>query len=461
MKYDIVIVGGGPGGYVAAIYAARQKVKVALIEQAELGGTCLNWGCIPTKALLHSASLFQAIKSADKFGIVAEKVAIDWAKMQNHKATVVKNLIGGVTGLLRANGVDVINGRGSLVGNHEIAIADGQRESLLEADNIILATGSQPVHVPIPGSDLAGVVTSKEALSFPTLPKSMAIIGGGVIGIELGFLYNTLGCKVTIVEMLEEILPRQDLEIVKCVRNFLEKQGIAIRTAASARDIEQTAAGLQLTYTMNGETDCITVEKVLMAVGRRPDFSAVGQMPLLMTKTGLVVDDYLRTSIPNIFAIGDVTGKSMLAHVASHQGITAVQNALGLSVKMDYSVIPSCIYTQPEVACVGLTEEEARDRFGDNMRVARFPFAASGKALAMGESEGFVKIVSEGRYNEILGVHIVGPHATELIAECATAIKLECTVDELAQTIHAHPTLSEAVMETAAVLLGHPIHVLA
>ncbi|MDN5311775.1 MAG: dihydrolipoamide dehydrogenase [Thermoanaerobacteraceae bacterium] len=459
MPYDIAIIGGGPGGYVAAIYAGKKKAKVCLIERDELGGTCLNRGCIPTKALIHSANIVSEIKQAKRFGIITRDVQIDWNTIQKNKETIVKTLTKGVENLLKANGVKTYKGTAKLLDKNtiEITYQTGQKEAIT-AQKIILATGSSPVIIPIPGYDLPGVITSDEALSLEELPESMLIIGGGVIGIELGYIYNTMGVDITIVEMLPQILPRQDEEIQKELRKILERQGIKIYTSSKVKAIEKTEDKLITTFETQEGVKQITTDRVLMAAGRKPNTEAVKDLNLDIQKTGITVDEYLRTNIQNIYAIGDVTGKSMLAHVASHQGITAAKNALGQNKKMDYKVIPGCIYTSPEVASVGLTEEEARQKYKDNIKIGRFPFIASGKALTLGERQGFVKIISDSKYNEILGVHILGPNATELAAEAALAIKLECTAEELADTIHAHPTLSEAVMEASFDLLGEPIH---
>lgn len=458
MHYDIAIIGGGPGGYVAAIYAGKKKAKVALVEKGELGGTCLNRGCIPTKSLIHGANLLQAIKSAKDFGITADNVNIDWDKLQKKTSRIVKTLTKGVENLLKANNVTVMQGRAKLSRKNTIEISGETGQSTITADNIILATGSVPTLVPIPGKELQNVMTSDQALFLGEIPSSILIIGGGVIGLEIGYVYNSFGCRITVVEMLPEILPRQDKEISLELKKQLERQGIEIYTDSMVRKIREKDGILQTVIETKEGTKTVDSEKILMATGRAPAVDAFKDIGLHIEKSGVVVDEYLKTNIDNIYAVGDVTGKSMLAHVASHQGITAVKKILGENEKIDYKAIPSCVYTSPEVASVGMTEDEARRLFRDNIRVGRFPYAASGKAKTLGEVNGFVKIISESKYNEILGVHIVGPSATELIAEAVLAIKLECTAEELANTIHAHPTLSEATMEAAFDLLAEPIH---
>jgi len=378
--------------------------------------------------------------------------------LQKKTSRVVKTLTSGIQNLLSANKVTVIQGFAKLSDKNTIHISSSTGQSTITADNIILATGSVPTLVSIPGHNLQNVITSDQALFLEQIPSSMLIIGGGVIGLEIGYIYKTFGTKVTIVEMLPEILPRQDEEVSKELRKHLERQGIKIYTNSTVRDIKEQDGILQTTFDTREGTKTIDSEKVLMATGRAPVVDAFRDLGLIIEKTGVAVDEYLKTSIDNIYAVGDVTGKSMLAHVASHQGITAVKNILGEKQKIDYKAIPSCIYTNPEVASVGMTEQEARRIFKDNVKVGRFPYAASGKAMTLGERTGFVKIIAESKYNEILGVHIIGPSATELAAEACLAIKLECTAEELTNTIHAHPTLSEAVMEAAFDLLAEPIH---
>lgn len=458
MHYDIAIIGGGPGGYVAAIYAGKKKAKVALVEKGELGGTCLNRGCIPTKSLIHGANLLQAIKSAKDFGITADNVNFDWGLLQKKTYRIVKTLTKGVESLLAGNNVTVIRGTAKLSDKNTINILTDTEQSTITADNIILATGSVPTSVSIPGHNLQNVITSDQALFLKQIPSSMLIIGGGVIGLEIGYIYNTFGTRVTIVEMLPQILPRQDEEISSELKKHIERQDIKIYTDSQVREIEEKDGVLRTVFETKYGVQTIDSEKVLMATGRAPIVDAFKDLGIKMEKSSVVVDEYLKTSIDNIYAVGDVTGKSMLAHVASHQGITAAKNILGEKQKIDDKAIPSCIYTSPEVASVGMTEQEARRIFKDNIKVGRFPYAASGKAMTLGERSGFVKIIAESKYNEILGVHIIGPNATELIAEAVLAIKLECTAEELANTIHAHPTLSEAMMEAAFDLLAEPIH---
>lgn len=455
-QYDIIIIGGGPAGYPAAIYAARNKAKVAIVESEEFGGTCLNKGCIPTKTLIKSASLLNEIKAARQYGINVDGLSFEWKNVLENKNKVVKSLTRGVSSLLKQNGVDIYKGKGVLLDKNTVKVY-GVKEENLTGRKIIIASGSEPVTIPVPGAELEGVITSNEALNLKELPKSMVIIGGGVIGVELGYVYKSFGVDVTIIEMLPDILPRQDSDAIKVVKDSLLKEGIKIFTEAKLLSLEKRDKMLCVNYETKGEVICMEAEKVLISIGRKPEISVINSLPIECDKRGIVVDDYMRTSMDGVYAVGDVTGKSMLAHVATHQALTAVKNALGHERKMMYSVIPSCIYTNPQLASVGLTEEEAKERFG-SIKIGKFPFSASGKAKTIGETNGFVKIISDTKWNEILGVHIVGTHATELIAEAALAMKMECTAEEIAETVHAHPTMSESLMEAAEDLLGYAIH---
>lgn len=458
MHYDLLVIGGGPGGYVAAIYAAKKGMKVGLVEKGELGGTCLNRGCIPTKALSHGASLYQSIKNAGDFGVFPENVRVDWRALQDKKAAVIGTLRRGVENLLKANGVTVFRGEAVVESPDTVRVLYRDGEQRLTAESLILATGSEPVVIPFPGHDLPGVITSEEALSLSEIPSSLLIVGGGVIGMEMASIYNALGSEVAVVEMLPHILPRVDEEISAELKRQLEKRGVRIYTETRLESVEREGGKLKACIDTSGQSRYISAEKVLVAVGRRPVTGAFEGLGLKLERGWVAVDEGMRTSIEKVYAVGDITGKYQLAHVASHQGMVAAGNAAGENRAMDYRAVPSCIFTDPEVASVGLTEREARDQYGDGVKVGRFPFVASGRALTLGDTRGFVKIVADSRWNEILGVHIIGPGATELIAEAVLAIKLECTAEELADAIHAHPTLSETLMEASLDLLRIPIH---
>lgn len=460
MAKNITIIGGGPGGYVAAIRAAQLGAQVTLIEKDTLGGTCLNRGCIPTKALLQSADILAEIRNAAAFGISAEKVSLDFSAVTKRKEAVVKQLVAGVTSLMRKNNINVIKGIGTLIDAKTVGIL-GESDKI-SADSIIIATGSKPSTVPIKGIDEPGVITSDEALTMEQLPKSTVVIGGGVIGLEFAQILHKMGSKVTIVEMMPQILPTEDTEIANALENILKKDGMEIFTNATVTSIRSAKPDEKVvsftTKDGNGEQERIA-EKVLLSVGRRPDTDDLGvnNLSLAVDKGRLVVNERMETNIPGVYAIGDVIGGLMLAHVAMEEGKCAVENSLGADCKMDYRATPRCVYTSPEVAGVGLTEAEAKEEYSD-IKVGRFPFKASGRALILNETAGMVKIITDAHYGQILGVHILGPQATELIAEAVLGIKMEATFDDIASTIHAHPTLSEAMMEAALNAGGKTIH---
>jgi len=369
MNFNIAVIGGGPGGYVSSIYASKNKAKVVLIEEKELGGTCLNAGCIPTKALIHSASLIQEIREAERFGITFENMRYDWNAIQNNVRNTVRTLSKGVESLLKANGVCVIKATPKLLNENTIQITNESEKKILTAEKIIIATGSTPIKIPIPGNDLPNVITSEQALFLEKPPSSITIIGGGAIGLEIAYIFNSFGVDTNIIEMLPEILPGKDEQLSKQLRQALMKQGIKIYTNSKVKEIKQQDNCLMSVIENKDGTKAIESEYVLMAVGRKPNFSAVEGIAVERHKTGIAVDDYLRTSVKNIFAIGEVTGKPMLAHVASHQGIIAANNALNAKRQIEYTVIPSCIYTKPEIAS-----------YKDNIKVGVFPLSASGKA---------------------------------------------------------------------------------
>jgi dihydrolipoamide dehydrogenase len=460
-KTKIIVIGGGPGGYVAAIRAAQLGGAVTLVEQANLGGTCLNVGCIPTKSLLHTAEVYQTAKDGADCGVISE-VKLDFAKAQKHKEAIVQKLVGGVKGLLAANQVTVVSGTASFQDATHIQVVNEKGESqVLVADKIIIATGSAPMLPSIPGVESPQCLDSTDALNLKTIPQSLLIIGGGVIGVEIATIYSALGCKVTIVEMLPAILPLIDAEVTKLLAATLQRQGVAIYTSAQVKTITDSGRTAQVRVKPRDgqEIDLIT-EKVLVCVGRKVNtaglnLSAAG---IKADKGKIVVDDRMRTNVKGIYAIGDCTGGSMLAHVASVQGEIAAENALGHKHTFDLKTCPSCVYTNPEIAAVGLTEKQASEQ-GLEYTVGRFPLAANGKSLIMG-GLGLIKLIAGKQYGEILGVQIIGLRATDLIAECALAIRMEATLDEFAATIHAHPTVSEAVREAALAAEGRAIHIL-
>ena len=459
-KCDLVIVGGGPAGYVAAIRASQLGSKVILIEKDALGGTCLNRGCIPTKALLHSIDVLESVRKGKDYGVNVMEFSIDFTKMMSRKNDVVNTLVGGVNYLMKSNAIEVIKGTGKVISSTEVAV-DGEQQETVEATRIILATGSVSSTVPIPGVDGSGIITSNEALQLAEIPASLLIIGGGVIGVEFATIFAKLGTKVTIVEMLPQIIPTEDQELSASLKRALERDGVRIFNNTQVNRIEDDPKGGKLISVVTGEEEQkLIAELVLVAVGRKPNIEGLGLESLgVKTERGrIIVNDTMETSIPGIYAAGDAIGGILLAHVAFAEGEAAAENALGGKSVMDYKAVPRCIYTMPEVAAVGLTENQAKEK-GLNLKAGKFPFAANPRALILGQPGGFIKILSDTDSGEIFGIHIFGPQATELIAEAALAMRMEMTVSEISSTIHAHPTLSEAMRETALDAEGIAVHI--
>lgn len=458
MEFDVIVIGGGPGGYVAAIRAAQLGAKVAVVEKDSLGGTCLNRGCIPTKALVASAELVHQLKNAATFGINVDGFSVDFRRVMARKEEIVEGLVKGIAFLLSRHKIESISGFGKLVapGTVEVHKEDGTVEQLT-GKNIIIATGSEPALITALGYNGKTVITSNEALELEDIPKSLLIIGGGVIGCEFASIFNEFGTEVTIVEAMPNILPLVDNEISRRLTMIMKKKGIAIKTKAMISSVVEEEGGIKATLETGEE---IRAEKALISIGRTFNTKGLGLENVgvaLGAKGEILVDDYLRTNVPGIYAIGDVTNKIQLAHVASAQGLVAVENIMGGNRVMDYSVVPSCIFTMPEIGTVGITSQEAKAR-GINAKVGKFPFTALGKARCMEETDGNVKIITDAETDKVLGVHIFGPHATDLIAEAALAIQLGATAKEIAQTIHAHPTLAESMMEAAENVHGLSIH---
>lgn len=454
--YDIAIIGGGPGGYVAAIKAAQVGKKVLLIEKDKVGGVCLNYGCIPTKTLLHSAKLYDNMINSYDYGILIEdksSIIIDWNKMLKRKDSVVKRLVGGVEGLLKKNKVDVIYGIAKSVKKSSLIVNDEK----VEYKNLIIATGSSVLNPDISGLkesvEEGYAIDSTGAISLDKIPKSMIILGGGVISIEFATLYNNLGTEVTIIQRSGEILKFLDKDVRTLIHKHLIKRGVKIITDTSIRNIKDGS----VVFEHKGETKTVTGEKILLSLGRKANISAFEELDLKTNSKGVIVNDHMQTNVKNVYAIGDVNGKYMLAHVASAEGIVAVNDIIGEKEKINYNKIPSCIYSSPEVGVVGLSEEEAIKE-GHDVIISMFPLSANGKALAEGESTGFVKLVADKTYGEVLGVHIVASHATDMIAEAVATLELEGTIHDLAKTVHPHPTLSEIVMEAAHGAIDKPIH---
>ena len=459
---SVVVVGGGPGGYVAAIRAAQLGGKVTLIEKNKLGGTCLNVGCIPTKVLLHAAEALTEAKHMDNLGIQVSVNGIDWKAVQSRKEAVTNQLVSGVTGLMKANKIRVIEGTASFASKTalEVVKKDGTKENV-PFDKVILATGSVPAVPPIPGvKENAACVDSTGALAFDHVPETLLVIGGGVIGMELATAYSRFGVKVTVVEAMPKLLPMMDGELTAMLRKKMEASGVTILTEAKVQSVEAAPVGAKVQVEVGGKVESFEAEKVLVAVGRRTDTEALGldKVGIAHDRGRITVNDKMETNVPNIYAIGDCLGKVMLAHVASAQGEVAAENALGETAVYDGKTNPSCVYTDPEFAGVGLTEEKAKEE-GIPYQVGKFPLMANGKALIMNGGEGMIKFIIGKEYGEVLGVHILGPRATDLIGECALAIGMEATVDEIYATIHAHPTVTEAVREAALAATKRAIHI--
>lgn len=459
MSKAIIVIGGGPAGYVAAIRAAQLGAKVTLIEKYSVGGTCLHWGCIPTKTLLRTAEVYHLVKHASDFGIEAEVGGIKVDVMHHRKQCITCALEKGIHQLLKGNCVEVIHGTASFVSDKTLSVADAKGEvQHVSGDYIILATGSVSSLPPIQGIDLPGVLTSNDMLHFQSIPKSLAIIGGGFIGLEFASLFSTLGSQVTVIENLSQVLPHVDSDLVKRFLPMMKKKGIQFYTSSKVNSILQSDTELTVSVdTPKGPIE-INSAQVLVATGRKPytEGLSLSAMQINMNGSSIAVNENFETSVAGVYAIGDVNGKSMLAHAASHQGIIAVEHIFGISHNTNM-VVPCCIYTLPEIAFVGMTEDEAKEQ-RISYQVSKFLFGANGKALAMGEGEGMVKVISDQHTKKIIGVHMMGPHATDLISEGVLAITKGFTPQDLAPVIHAHPTLSEVFYEAVLGLDKIGIH---
>ena len=467
-QYDIAVIGAGPAGYIAAISGAQMGASVILFEKSVLGGTCLNRGCIPTKTYLKGAEIIHHIRMSERYGIVSNtEYSMDMKKAVGNKNAVVKQLTQGVGALLRSNGVEVVYGdaclaaaesgceRAKQVSGLKVVVCGGQE---YVAHNVLLCGGSKAGRIPIPGIDHENVLTSDEILDLEQLPKRLGIIGGGVIGCEIGAAFSAYGCEVTIIEEQERILPQMDVEISESLRETFQRDGIRVLTASRVRSIKHASGECVLVCEND---DRITVDKILLSIGRTADLSCLGAFKeqIALERGYVHTDEFLQTSIPGIYAPGDINGKSMLAHAAFKMGEAAAKNAMGERISCDLCHIPGCIYTLPECAGVGLTQEQARRQMGaDQILVGRFPFAANGRALACGAGTGFVKVIVGRTYQELLGVHIFGGMATEMIAEAASLMAAEVLADEIGEMIHAHPTFSEAFMEACADATGQSMH---
>ncbi|MHB1393576.1 MAG: dihydrolipoyl dehydrogenase [Clostridia bacterium] len=450
--YDVIVIGGGPAGYIAAIKASQLGGSVALVEKDTVGGTCLNRGCIPTKAYLKNAEIIDNLKSYAERGILIDtkSLNIDMEKAVAYKNSIVSSLTTGVDGLLRSNNVKIYSGVGRITGEKQVTV---NGNVVLSGGSIILSGGSKAARISMPGIESPLVLTSDEALDLNRIPESLAIIGGGVIGIELATIFQAYGTLVTVIEIADRILPGMDEEISDTLSKVLRDKGVELLTGVRLERISETEGGLKLD--IQGR-EPLNAEVALLSIGRVPELEGLGEMRLEMEKGRIKVNEYMETSIKGIYAPGDINGIRMLAHAASKMGETAALNAMGVKAAFKLRNIPACVYTMPEAASIGLTEAQVRDR--RDISIGRFPFAANGRALTAGEGEGFIKIIADSRYGEILGMHILGPGAAELINEAAVLMEMEITVHELSETVHGHPTYSEAIVEAAADCLGRSLH---
>jgi dihydrolipoamide dehydrogenase len=464
-RKDLVVIGSGPGGYVAAIRAAQLGLDVAVIEKdPQFGGTCLHRGCIPTKALLHTSSLFHEIRRSNDFGVEVGEPVVNVEKTQSYKNAVVDRNARGIEFLFKKNKIEGVRGTGRLTGPSTVEVTGNGERRIFSARFVLVATGSVPRELPVASTDGRQVVNSDHILNFDRIPKSLVIIGSGAVGSEFASIFNAFGSQVTLVEMLPRILPLEDAEISKELRRTFKKRKIEVLTDSTLLGVERQANEVEVMLQKGDRPESIDAEMLLVATGRAPVTSDLGleSIGVALDRGYIPVNEYMQTRVSGIYAIGDVVNTPWLAHVASAEGIVAAEHmATGFSRPLNYERVPSVTYCEPEVGSVGLSEEVARERAGEKgweIAVGKFPFSASGKAAIEGKTDGFVKIVRETKYDEVLGVHIIGPRATDLIAEACVALQLESTAEEIYRTIHAHPTLSEAVAEAAHASHGHSLH---
>ncbi len=464
-QYDLIVIGGGPGGYVAAIRAAQLGQRVALVERDNLGGTCLNWGCIPTKALLKNASVVETIRHANEYGIQVEKFSADFGKAIDRSRVVSNRLVKGVEFLMKKNKIEVVKGEATLTARDRVVISraidrtdDGRG---LTAPNIIIATGARPISIPGLPIDGTDVITSREALELRELPSPIVVVGAGPIGMEFAYVYRAYGAEVTVIEMLPHLLPREDAEVSVEVAKAMQRLGVKFRVNTKVESAQKVGARVRLKVSSDGKTEEIDAQKVLVAISVKPNSENLGleALGVQITRGAIKVDEQMQTNVPGIYAIGDVTMQLPLAHVASAQGVIAAETLAGKETRaLNLNRVPRCTYCNPQVASLGLTEAQAKEQ-GYDSRVGKFPFRANGKALGINEYEGFVKLVVDKKYGEILGAHLVGPEVTDLTGELSLAQSMELTPLELAHAVHAHPTLTEVIAEAALDALGQAIHI--
>ncbi|MCK6628171.1 MAG: dihydrolipoyl dehydrogenase [Anaerolineae bacterium] len=455
--FDTIVIGSGPGGYVAAIKASQLGQKTAIVEKEHLGGICLNWGCIPTKALLRNAEVVNLLKEGKTFGFSFDNLKVDYSAAQQRSRQVSQRQAKGVAFLMKKNNIQVIDGFGTLKSPTEVDV-NGETHT---AKNIIIATGARARSIPGVTIDGQKLLTYHQALELTEVPASLIVVGAGAIGMEFAHVFRSYGAEVTVVEMLPRVLPLEDEEISQEVAKQFGRNGIKVKTGAKVEKVETEGEGVTLTISQNGQTETLKADKALIAIGVAPNSENMGLETVgVKTERGFIqINERMQTSVPNIYAIGDVTGKLALAHVASAQALVAAEAIAGHETRpLNYINMPRCTYCYPEVGSVGLTEAQAKEK-GYDVKTGKFPFMPNGKAVGLAETVGFIKIVAESKYNEVLGVHMVGPHVTELLAGPTGMIGLETTLEELAHTVHPHPTLSEVVMEAAHVALGEAIHI--
>ncbi|PGS26030.1 dihydrolipoyl dehydrogenase [Bacillus cereus] len=455
----LVVIGGGPAGYVAAITAAQNGKEVILIDEANLGGTCLNVGCMPTKSLLESAEVHDIVRKANHYGITLNNgsISIDWKQLQARKSQIVTQLVQGIQYLMKKNKIKVIQGKAKFETDHRVRVTNGNKEDVVDGDQFIIAAGSEPAELPFAPFDGKWILNSSHAMSLENIPKSLLIVGGGVIGCEFASIYSRLGTKVTIVEMAPQLLPGEDKDIAQILKEKLESDGVEIFTGAALKGLNNYKK--QASFEYKGSIQEANPKYVLVSVGRKPraqglDLEKAG---VQFSNKGISVNEHMQTNRSHIYAAGDVIGGIQLAHVAFHEGTTAALHASGEDVKVNYHAVPRCIYTAPEIASVGLSEKLAREQYGDIL-IGEFPFSANGKALIIGEQTGKVKVIVEPKYQEIVGISIIGPRATELIGQGTVMIHTEVTADIMRDYIAAHPTLSEAIHEALLQAIGHAVH---
>ncbi len=460
MNYDIIVIGSGPGGYVAAIRAAQLGFKTAIVERESLGGICLNWGCIPTKALLKSAQVFEYLNHAKDYGISADNIKADFSGVVKRSRDVADGMSKGIQFLMKKNKIDVIMGTAKVKAGKKIDVTADGKTTTYEAKHIIIATGARSRQLPNLPQDGKKIIGYREAMVLPKLPKSLVVVGSGAIGVEFAYFYATMGTKVTVVEFLPNIVPVEDEEVSKQLEKSFKKVGIEIMVDSSVESVDTKGEGCKVNIKTKTGNVTLDAEIVLSAVGIEANITGLGleETGIKTDKGKILTDKFYATNVPGYYAIGDCVGGQALAHVASAEGITCVEKIKGMHVDaIDYNNIPGCTYCQPEIASVGFTEKKAKEA-GYTVKVGKFPFSASGKASASGAKDGFIKIIFDAKYGEILGAHMIGANVTEMIAEIVALRKLESTGHELIKTIHPHPTMSEAIMEAAAAAYGEVIH---